>query len=119
MKARAASRFGFDPDASTLTLNQLLHHGEPDAGPLDAIAGGQGLKHPEDPVVVLTVDAWAMIADREDMIRPSVSTKATAEALPVSRRTSAVSEAKKETPPTSSISDADPKAARIFFSRFT
>src|SRR5690606_4022846 len=56
---------GVDRDRAAHALDGLLDDGEPDAGPLDLVAGAQRLEELEDALVVSGVDAGTVVGDLE------------------------------------------------------
>src|SRR5688572_13421310 len=58
---------GFDPDPSTVTLDDLLHDGQPEAGPSAVLVPGmEALEDPEDGLQVLLADSDAVVPNIED-----------------------------------------------------
>src|SRR5215475_13572000 len=69
IEGRPFSRLRFEPDAAAMTLNDLLHKGEPDASagflPVGRVV--EPLEDPEDLVIELGLDADAVVLDVEDV----------------------------------------------------
>src|SRR5262245_3649498 len=62
---RAAADAALRPHARTEALHRLAHQGEPDAGARILVLAMQPLEHLEDLIVVLHVEADAVVGDRQ------------------------------------------------------
>jgi hypothetical protein len=69
IEGRALARHGFEPDATTMTLDDLLDKGEPDASAGFLLVGRvvESLEDPENLVIELGFNANAVVLDIKDV----------------------------------------------------
>src|SRR6185369_16546083 len=68
VECRALIHRGFGPDTAAVALDDTLHDCQTDAGTCEILCAMQPLKHVEQLVGILHVEADTVVADQEDLL---------------------------------------------------